>query len=149
MPTASTKKILLDMMKKKLLTIVSALAIAATATADDYEYLTIRKTDGSVVSLKSANLMMSFENGKFTAISASVNTSISLTDLASMYFSSTDEATGIEDIPVADAKGKLEAFSTQGISYGTFDNIEALKKALPEGIYIIKSNGKTYKTAVR
>ncbi len=136
-------------MKKKLLTIVSALAIATTAMADDYAYLTFKKSDGTLVSVKSNSLMMSIKDGKLTAFNASEHIDLTLTDLASMYFSTNNEATGIDDIPAADAKGKLEAFSTQGVSYGTFDNIEALKKALPEGIYIIKSNGKTYKTAVR
>lgn len=136
-------------MKKKLLTIVSALAIATTAMADDYPYLTFKKSDGTLVSVKSNSLMMSIKNGKLSVYGASDHIELTVADLASMYFSTTDETTGIEDIPAADTKGKLEAFSTLGVSYGTFEDIEALKKALPEGIYIIKSNGKTYKTAVR
>ncbi len=136
-------------MKKKLLTIVSVLAVAASAFADNYPYLTFKKSDGTLVSVSVESLNMTFSDGKLVVSNGTESTSLTLTDLASMYFSTQDDATGIDNIPADIADGNMEAYSTQGVCYGTFDNVESLKKSLPGGIYIIKAKGKTYKVAVK
>ncbi len=139
---------ILYVMKKKLLTIVFAM-IVASASADNYSYLTFKKSDGTMISVGTESLTMTFSDGKLVADNGSSNISLTLTELASMFFSNGDDATGIDNIPTDTADGKIEAFSTQGISYGTFDSVESLKKSLPGGVYIIKQGGKTFKVAVK
>ena len=127
--------------------IVACLPLLA-AHAESYPYLTFQKADGSLQSVGVEALEMTFQDGKLVYSNSTGTGTLKLADLAAMYFSSTD-ATAITS-PTADSgDGKVEVFSLQGVSYGTFANLQAMKESVPTGTYIVKTNGKTQKIAVR
>lgn len=127
--------------------IVACLPLLA-AHAESYPYLTFQKADGSLQSIGVEALEMTFQDGKLVYSNSTGTGTLKLADLAAMYFSSTD-ATAITS-PTADSgDGKVEVFSLQGVSYGTFANLQAMKESVPTGTYIVKTNGKTQKIAVR
>ena len=134
-------------MKKVMFLIVACLSLLA-AHAESYPYLTFQKADGSLQSVGVEALEMTFQDGKLVYSNSTGTGTLKLADLAAMYFSSTD-ATAITS-PTADSgDGKVEVFSLQGVSYGTFANLQAMKESVPTGMYIVKTNGKTQKIAVR
>ena len=134
-------------MKKVMFLIVACLPLLA-AHAESYPYLTFQKADGSLQSIGVEALEMTFQDGKLVYSNSTGTGTLKLADLAAMYFSSTD-ATAITS-PTADSgDGKVEVFSLQGVSYGTFANLQAMKESVPTGMYIVKTNGKTQKIAVR
>ena len=134
-------------MKKVMFLIVACLPLLA-AHAESYPYLTFQKADGSLQSVGVEALEMTFQDGKLVYSNSTGTGTLTLADLAAMYFSSTD-ATAITS-PTADSgDGKVEVFSLQGVSYGTFANLQAMKESVPTGMYIVKTNGKTQKIAVR
>ena len=134
-------------MKKVMFLIVACLPLLA-AHAESYPYLTFQKADGSLQSVGVEALEMTFQDGKLVYSNSTGTGTLKLADLAAMYFSSTD-ATAITS-PTADSgDGKVEVFSLQGVSYGTFANLQAMKESVPTGMYIVKTNGKTQKIAVR
>ena len=134
-------------MKKVMFLIVACLPLLA-AHAESYPYLTFQKADGSLQSIGVEALEMTFQDGKLVYSNSTGTGTLTLADLAAMYFSSTD-ATAITS-PAADSgDGKVEVFSLQGVSYGTFANLQAMKESVPTGTYIVKTNGKTQKIAVR
>lgn len=134
-------------MKKVTLLIMACLPLLA-AHAESYPYLTFRKADGTLQSVGVESLEMTFQNGKLTYTNSTGTGTLTLAELAAMYFSSTD-ATAITALTADSNDGKVEAFSMQGVSYGTFASLQAMKASVPTGMYIVKTNGKTQKIAVR
>lgn len=119
------------------------------AHAEDYAYLTFQQADGTLVSIPASSLTMTFADGKLVATYGAESRTLTVAELASMYFSKTD-ATGIKNTVVTDADGEVEAFTLQGVSFGKFNNVESLKKKVPAGVYVVKaSNGKTSKVDVK
>lgn len=121
------------------------------AHAESYPYLTFQKADGSLLSVGVESLEMTFQDGNLVYTNSAGTGTLTLADLATMYFSSTDATTAITSLTAdsSDGKGKVEAFSLQGMSYGTFANLQAMKENVPTGMYIVKTNGKTQKIAVK
>ena len=132
---------------KKLLLSLAMLALASTNIfAGDYDYLTVQKTDGSQVSFTSAGLTITFSGGNLVATQNGTSTSLTLTDLSKMFFSSSP--TGIENVETT-TKVKATVYSIDGVKIGTFDNAAILGSQLKKGVYIVKANGKTSKITVR
>ena len=136
-------------MKKKFMFLFSATLAVVAAHAETYPYLTFQKMDGSTVSIGVESLTMTFSDGKLIATNGSESQELTASDLASMYFSS-ENTTGVKDIGTADdARSEVEVFSLQGASYGKFSSLQAFKNKATAGVYVVKGNGKTQKTAVR
>ena len=127
-------------MKKKLVT-TALLGVMLAAQADEYNYLSVEKTDGTVISLSASDLTITFTDGYLMAGTEKI---AALTDLSKMYFSNTG-ATGINSI-----------IDDENISIGDADAIYDLNgRQLPQGaqlhkgVYIVKKNGRTLKVQVR
>ncbi len=135
-------------MKKKVLYLIMACLPSVAAHAESYPYLTFQKADGTLLSLGVESLEMTFQDGKLTYTNSTGTGTLTLADLASMYFSSAD-ATAISSLTADSNDGKVQAFSLQGTSYGTFDSMQTMKANVPTGMYIVKTNGKTLKIAVK
>ncbi len=137
-------------MTKKLLFIIGTFCLCgAQAYADDsYSHLTFQNSDGTKVSMTASSLTMTFSDGKLIVTNGTDTKELTLADLGSMYFSC-DETTGIKEVSITDADGEVEAFSLQGVSYGKYASLRSLNGALPAGVYVVKSNGKTQKITVR
>lgn len=125
---------------KKILLLFMALVGALTAQADDYAYLTFETTDGAKASVAVESLTLTISGTILTAGSQQ----FTLSNLAKMYFSNTDEtATGIETIDNGQLTmdNSAEIYDLQGHKVS--------KSAMRKGVYIVKTNSKTYKMIVR
>ena len=125
---------------KKILLLFMALVGALTAQADDYAYLTFETTDGAKTSVAVESLTLTISGTILTAGSQQ----FTLSNLAKMYFSNTDEtATGIETIDNGQLTmdNSAEIYDLQGHKVS--------KSAMRKGVYIVKTNNRTYKMIVR
>ena len=108
--------------------------------AASYPYLTFELTDGTKVSVSVSSLTVSV-NG--TTLKSGSQT-FTISNLAKMYFSSTDEtsgATAIDELTADDLEGK-EVYDLNGHKLDS-------DAQLPRGVYIVKSKNKTCKIVVR
>ena len=118
------------------------------AQSTSYPYLTFETTDGA-----KASIPVISEEGVEIAINGNTltvgNQQFTLTNLAKMYFSTTDEtAAGIEN--VNDNESYTEIYDLQGKKvHVEMVNGKSLNGKLPKGIYIVKTKEKTYKMMVR
>ena len=103
----------------------------------DYTYLTFETTDGAKASVSVEGLTLSISGTTLTAGSQS----FTLTNLSKMYFSNTDETTGIEEITSATLDEATDIYDLQGHKVS--------KDQMRRGVYIVKTNSRTYKMVVR
>ena len=96
-------------MKKPLFILMILTAPFATRAAD-YGYLTFETTDGAKVSVSVSSLSITVSGTTLTAGSQS----FTLSNLSRMYFSSTDETTGIESLKADAADGVCEYYTIDG-----------------------------------
>ncbi len=106
----------------------------------DYSYLTFQTTDGTEYSVAVSGLTISFQNGYMTA---SDGTSLSLSSLNKMYFSTTSGITTLN----SDANASdVMVFNSSGEQIGTYSSLYQALSSLGKGVFVIKdSNGKTQK----
>ncbi len=137
-------------MKKWIVFMLGACLSGVTAHADTYPYLTFQQADGTLVSMATSSLVMTFVDGKLVVANGTESRKMTVSDLTGMFFSETNVTTGIHNITITDADGEVEAYSLQGASLGKFSTLKSLNESLPAGIYIVKAaNGKTSKIVVR
>lgn len=130
----------------KKLTLLSFLLFVTLQTmAGDYDYLVIEKVDGTRYFIPSSGLVITFKDGKFYGTRKESKNTFTLSDLQRMYFSAT--STGIESH--GETADQATGYSLNGIKIGTFRHEKDIQNRLPKGIYIVKSNGKTYKQTVQ
>lgn len=114
--------------------------------AGNYPYLTFELTDGAKVSVPVSSLTLTV-NG--TTLKAGSQT-FTISNLSKMYFSSTDETSGvtaIDELTADDLEGK-EIYDLNGHKIELqITNYELPK--LPRGVYIVKSKNKTCKIVVK
>lgn len=121
---------------------------ALTASPDNYPYLSFQTTSGSVVSLPSEGLNLSFSDKALVAQSGDNTTEFALADLTRMFFSQSAE-TGISNLTPDRATSSLAVYTVSGVYVGTFDSERSLRRNVNSGIYIVKTNGETLKMIVR
>ena len=105
--------------------------------AENYSYLTFELTDGSKTSVSVTSLTISISGTTLTA----GDKSFTLTNLSKMYFSNTDETSGISTLTVEDMDNISEIYDLNGRKVS--------KDQLTKGVYVVKSKEGTYKIAVR
>ena len=102
--------------------------------ASDYPYLTFETTDGAKISVSSASLMLTI-NGTMLTVG---NQSFTLTNLSKMYFSASDETTGIENGELRMENSATAIYDLQGHKVS--------KNQMRSGqVYIVKTTSGTYK----
>lgn len=125
---------------KKIFVLVMVLVGVLTAQAGDYAYLTFETTDGAKASVAVESLTLTISGNTLTAGSQQ----FTLSNLSKMYFSNIDEtATGIESIDNSQLTidDSTEIFDLQGHKVS--------KNQMRKGVYIVKTNNRTYKMIVR
>ena len=126
---------------KKIVIIMMALVGALTVQAEEYAYLTFETTDGAKASVSVASDVTLTISGTTLTVGSQ---SFTLTNLSKMYFSNTDETTtGISE----ELRVNSEEFAT-----ATFYDLSGKmvdKSQLSKGVYIVKTNSRTYKMVVR
>ena len=108
-----------------------------TAHAADYTYLTFETTDGAKVSVEASSLTITISGTTLTAGSQS----FTLSNLSKMYFSSSDETTGIETLSVSDWNEITDIYDLNGRKVS--------KDQMQRGVYVIKTKSGTHKIAVK
>lgn len=131
-------------MRKLIIGFILA-AISITTHAADYTYLTIVEQDGTKTSLTAVGLTITFSDGNLVATNSTTSESktISLSNLASMNFSTANETTtGIQNvsIDIDNADTFIYDLSGRQIPSGA---------SLTKGIYIIKKGSVTRKIQVK
>ena len=123
---------------KKALLLLTIMMASLTASADDYDYLTFEMTDGSRASVSVSGLQLSISGTTLTAGSEQ----FTLTNLAKMYFTASDESTtGISEVMAADLDEATEVYDLHGRKVSRND--------MQRGIYIVKTQKGTFKVNVR
>ena len=123
-------------MIKRLLLLMMLIG-SLTMHAENYSYLTFELTDGSKTSVSVTSLTISISGTTLTA----GDKSFTLTNLSKMYFSNTDETSGISTLTVEDMDNISEIYDLNGRKVS--------KDQLTKGVYVVKSKEGTYKIAVR
>lgn len=109
-----------------------------SAMADDFHYLTFETTDGAKASVEISALSMTIDG---TTLAAG-NQTFPLSNLSKMYFSVSDEtssATGIRQLDNLNWQEILAVYDLQGHKIA--------KEKMKKGVYIVKTQGGTYKIA--
>lgn len=130
------------MKKKNLLKkmgMMAAFALLGTsAMADDFHYLTFVTTDGAKASVEISALSMTIDGTTLVA----GNQTFPMSNLSKMYFSVSDEtssATGIRQLDNLNSQEILAVYDLQGHKIA--------KEEMKKGVYIVKTQGGTYKIA--
>ena len=136
------------MRKLSILLAFTALLPLSAARAGDYHYLTFRSADGTLLSVGTESLTVTFADGKLIATDGTTTHELALASLSSMYFTEAD-ATAIGTLPATEGDGRVQVFSVSGTPLGTFASASAFSRQAAKGVYVIKGNGKTSKIIVR
>lgn len=123
-------------MRKKLLLFMLFIGSMALH-AEDYTYLTFETTDGAKVSVSVSSLSITISGTTLTA----GDQSFTLSNLSKMYFSSSNETTGIESFTIADWDEISEIYDLKGSKVS--------KDQMHKGVYVVKSKNGTHKITVR
>lgn len=102
-----------------------------------YNFLTFEMTDGAKVSVAISSLTLTINGNTLTAGSQT----FTLSNLSKMYFSNTDETTGIEETTCATLEEATEIYDLQGHRIA--------KEQMTKGVYIVKTKSKTQKIVVK
>ena len=122
---------------KKFFLLLTILVGTLTVQAEDYTYLTFETTDGAKASVAVADLTLTISGTTLTAGTQS----FTLSNLSKMYFSNTDETTGIEAITSATLDEDTDIYDLQGH--------KVTKAQMQKGVYIVKTKNRTYKIVMK
>ena len=124
---------------KKVFLLVAVIIGSLTAQAEnyDYPYLTFETADGTKTSISTASLTIHIQDGKLMAGS----TELTLADLSKMYFSTSDETTGIEEVNITTLDESVDIYDLQGRKVS--------KEQMRHGVYVIKTNKGNRKVSVK
>lgn len=102
-----------------------------------YNFLTFEMTDGAKVSVAISSLTLTINGNTLTAGSQT----FTLSNLSKMYFSNTDETTGIKETTSTTLEEAAEIYDLQGHRIA--------KEQMTKGVYIVKAKSKTQKIVVK
>lgn len=122
---------------KKLLLFLTMMVGTLTTYAADYTYLTFEMTDGAKTSVDVSALTLTISGTTLTAGSQS----FTLSNLSKMYFSASDETTGIRQMPVNTLDEIIDVYDLQGRKIA--------KDQMTKGVYIVKTKQGTHKIVVK
>lgn len=124
-------------MKKLLSLLLAIMPWTFSAQAGEYPYLTFETTDGAKVSVPASSLTVTISGTTLTAGSQS----FVLSNLSKMYFTSSDQTTGIQSVTATEVDEAAEIYDLNGRKVS--------KSRLKRGVYVIKSKSGNYKIAVK
>ena len=134
-------------MKRFLLSLFALSAATGLALAD-YTYLSIKHKDGHVTTVSAAGAELTVADG---TLGISTQDGESHTFVISQLYSLsfTDSRSGVGSLKAEDC-GQIEVYDLNGVSLGRYSSTDDVdKNTLPTGVYIIKGENITYKTAVK
>lgn len=123
---------------KKIFLLLAFMIGTLTAHAAEYTYLTFKTTDGAKVSVEASSLTITISGTTLTAGSQS----FTLSNLSKMYFSTSNETTGIKAISTQELSETSEIYDLQGR--------KVQKDQMRSGqVYIVKTKNGTHKIVVK
>ena len=122
---------------KKIAFFLLAFVSVQNIQAEEYSFLTFETTDGAKASISVKSLSLNISGTTLTA----GQQSFILSNLSKMYFSSTDETTGIEEITSATLDEATDIYDLQGH--------KMTKAQMKKGIYIVKTKQGVHKILVK
>ena len=124
---------------KKVFLLLAVIIGSLTAQAEnyDYPYLTFETADGTKTSISTASLTIHIQDGKLMAGS----TELTLADLSKMYFSTSDETTGIEEVNITTLDESVDIYDLLGRKVS--------KEQMRRGIYVVKTKSGIRKVSVK
>lgn len=122
----------------------AALLLALTAAA--YDSMKFTTTDGKNYDLYAKGLVVAVDGGTLSITNAKGESlQLQAADLAYMQFA---VSAGVGNLPTL-SDGAVTLHDLGGTPAGTYENLEAARAALPEGIYIVTDkNGNTSKILI-
>ena len=137
-------------MKREWMTGCMLVATLAAMADDGYPYLTLQTTAGTEVKMAVDKMTIAFVNGQLVATNSEGSQQIPLQDMKMMYFSETATQTVVTAIDGATATDeKVTVYTVGGRLMGSFDSVKEAREALRPGIYVMKTNTKTFKTTIK
>lgn len=125
-------------MKKQIMTMMVMIAsVTAQAENDDYPYLTFETADGAKISISTASLTINIQDGKLMVGSME----LTLADLSKMYFSTSDETTGIKEVNTTTLDETADIYDLLGR--------KVTKDQMRRGIYVVKTKSGIRKVRVK
>lgn len=107
------------------------------AHAGNYPYLTFELTDGSKCSVAAESLSLTISGSTLTA---GTQTFV-LTNLSKMYFSATNETTGIKTLTLSDLNEATDIYNLKGEKVS--------RTQMQRGVYVVKTQNGTFKVVVK
>lgn len=114
-------------------------------TAEDTTMI-FESSDGTGQIITGLNIEMRFSDNYLIADNGLNTIEIPLSMLTRFYFS--DYNTGVVGT-IGNDVTDFEVTTLSGVPSGRFESIDAMRESLPEGIYIIRVGGNTYKLLIK
>ena len=132
-----------------LLLLMLASALWMQAEEYDYPYLVFTNTEGALTAFQVNNLTMHVNGAQLDVTNDEGTVHFTLTDLSAMQFSVDSEtlSSGLENVLNADAR--VEVYTLEGMSMGTFDGLLKAASSLRQGVYVITDGKNTQKIVIR
>ena len=125
------------------------LMLSVTASAYEYPYLIIQKTDGKTAYIETESATFDITSSQLVITDDAGTQAFNLSALDIMYYSTEKPTvTAIDEVGNTDADS-VELVSINGVSYGKYPNLATAVKALGTGVYVVKAGSKIFKIAVK
>ena len=130
---------------KRVMMLVVVVSLAVCANAGTYKYLEFTSTSGTKTVFDVTNLTLTVSGSNLQVTNGDGTVHLTLVDLASMQFSTTNTTTALENILNAD--GEIQVSTITGVSLGVYSSLQEACQSLNVGVYVI-SNGTQSQTIV-
>lgn len=130
---------------KRVMMLVVVVSLAVCANAGTYKYLEFTSTLGTKTVFDVTNLTLTVSGSNLQVTNGDGTVHLTLVDLASMQFSTTNTTTALENILNAD--GEIQVSTITGVSLGVYSSLQEACQSLNVGVYVI-SNGTQSQTIV-
>lgn len=134
---------------RRLSFLLLVMLICCTIHAANYDYLVFKQADGTETALSASKMKITFSNGN-AVITASdgVLTTLLLKDLNAMYFSD-NGATGIKTATTNGEVERASVYSLTGVKMAEGVDVNTLEVSLKPGVYLVKTNTRTFKIQIK
>ena len=123
---------------KRMMMLCVVVIFAICANAGTYNYLEFTNISGTKTVFNVANLTIKVSGNDLQVTNNNGTVNLTLVDLASMQFSTTNTATAVDNVLNADAA--IQVSTITGASLGTYSSLIEATQSLNTGVYVI-SNG--------
>ena len=124
---------------KRVMMLVVVVSLAVCANAGTYKYLEFTSTSGTKTAFNVTNLTLTVSGSYLQVTNEDGTVSLTLLDLESMQFSTTNTTTALEN-NILKADAEIQVSTITGVSLGVYPSLMEACQSLNAGVYVI-SNG--------